>query len=97
MKYLKPTNNAQRNTVLIDYSQLTSKVKKYPRKLFERLPNHAGRNSQGKITARHRGGRHKKKYPTVSYKPYLYEKAGEGTVKSIEYSPYHTSFISFIS
>lgn len=97
MKYLKPTNNAQRNAVLPDYSQLTSKVKRYPRKLFERLPNQAGRNNQGKITARHRGGRHKKKYPKVNYKPYLFEKAGEGTVKSIEYSPYHTSFISFIS
>jgi len=97
MKYLKPTNNAQRNTILIDYSQLVSKVKKYPRKLFERFSNHAGRNNQGKITARHRGGGHKKTYPKINYKPYLYEKAGEGIVKSIEYSSYHTSFISFIS
>ena len=97
MKYLKPTNNAQRNTVLPDYSQLISKVKRYPRKLFEKLPNHAGRNSQGKITARYRGGGHKKIYPKVSYKPYLYEKAGEGTIKSVEYSPYHTSYISFVS
>lgn len=97
MKYLKPTNNAQRNTILIDYSQLVSKVKRYPRKLFERLSNHAGRNNQGKITARHRGGGHKKIYPVVDFKRYPYEKAGEGKVKSIEYSPYHTSFISFIS
>src|SRR6266487_5037140 len=97
MKILKPTNNAQRNTVLIDYQKnLRSEVKKYPRNLFKKLPSHAGRNNQGKITARRRGTRHKKIYPIIDFKRYPHDGV-EGTVKSIEYSPYHTSFISLIS
>jgi ribosomal protein L2 len=61
------------------------------------LPTNAGRSNQGKITAPHQKGGHKKIYPRVSYKSYIYENSGEGIIKSIEYSPYHTGFISFIS
>jgi len=62
MKNLKPTNNAQRNTILIDYRQkLHSEVKKYPRNLFKKLPSHAGRNNRGAITTSHHGGGHEKK------------------------------------
>ncbi|CAJ0833037.1 1059_t:CDS:2 [Entrophospora sp. SA101] len=97
MKTLKPTNNAQRNTVLIDYQQkLHSEVKKYPRNLFKKLPSHAGRNNQGTITTRHHGGGHKKKYPIIDFKRYLKDGV-EGMVKGIKYSPYHTSFLCFIS
>jgi large subunit ribosomal protein L2 len=99
MRYLKPTNNAQRNAVRPDYSNLTPKVKRKgrPRKLFEWLPTHAGRNNQGTITAKHRKGGHKKIYRKVNSKSYIYENAGEGTIESIEYDPYRTGFISFIS
>ncbi|RHZ35966.1 50S ribosomal protein L2 [endosymbiont GvMRE of Glomus versiforme] len=97
MKTLKPTNNAQRNTILIDYRQkLHSEVKKYPRNLFKKLPSHAGRNNQGIITTRHRGGGHKRKYPTVDFKRYSKDNI-EGTIKGFKYSPYHTSFLCFIS
>jgi large subunit ribosomal protein L2 len=97
MKTLKPTNNAQRNTVLIDYRQkLRSEVKKYPRSLFKKLPSHAGRNNRGIITTRHQGGGHKKTYRIIDFKRYSRDNI-EGKVKSIEYSPYHTAFISFIS
>lgn len=97
MKTLKPTNNAQRNTVLIDYRQkLRSEAKKYPRNLFKKLPSHAGRNNQGKITVRHQGAGHKKIYRIIDFKRYSHDNI-EGTVKSIEYSPYHTSFISLIN
>jgi len=97
MKALKPTNNAQRNTILIDYrKKLHSKVKKYPQNLLKKLPSHAGRNSQGKITTRHQGAGHKKIYRIIDFKRYPHDNI-EGTVKSIEYSPYHTSFISLIS
>jgi large subunit ribosomal protein L2 len=97
MKILKPSNNAQRNTVLVDYQKkLYSEVKKYPRNLFKKLPSHAGRNNQGKITSRHRGAGHKKIYPVIDYKRYSHDGI-EGTIKSIEYSPYHTSFISLVN
>lgn len=97
MKTLKPTNNAQRNTILIDYRQkLYSKVKKYPRNLFKKLSSHAGRNNQGTITTRHQGAGHKKIYRVIDFKRYSHDGV-EGIVKSIEYSPYHTSFISLIN
>lgn len=97
MKILKPTNNAQRNTILIDYRQkLHSEVKKYPRSLLKKLPSHAGRNNQGKITTRHQGSGHKKIYRIIDFKRYAHDNI-EGIVKSIEYSPYHTAFISLIS
>jgi large subunit ribosomal protein L2 len=97
MKTPKPTNNAQRNTVLVDYSEkLYSEVKKYPRSLFKRLSSHAGRNNQGKKTVRHQGAEHKKIYRIIDFKRYPHDGV-EGTIKSIEYSPYHTSFISLVS
>src|SRR3954452_13988650 len=97
MIILKPTNNAQRNTVLIDYQKkLHPGVKKPPKSLFKRLPSHAGRNHQGKVTARHKGSGHKKIYRIIDFKRYLHDGI-EGIIKSIEYSPYHTSFISLVN
>src|SRR5258706_6557891 len=97
MKHLKPnTNNSQRNTTLVDYSNLKSLVKKYPRRLFKKLTPSSGRNNQGRITVHHRGGGHKKIYRLIDFKRYSHDGI-EGTVKSIEYDPYRTCFISFIS
>jgi large subunit ribosomal protein L2 len=97
MKILKPVNNAQRNTILIDYQKkLHSEVKKYPSHLFKKISSHAGRNNQGKITTRHQGAGHKKIYRIIDFKRYLHDGI-KGEVKSIEYSPYHTSFISLIN
>jgi len=97
MKTLKPTNNAQRNTILINYRQkFSSEAKKYPRNLFKKLPSHSGRNNQGTITVRHQGAGHKKIYRIIDFKRYPHDGV-EGIVKSIEYSPYHTSFISLIN
>ncbi len=97
MKTPKPTNNAQRNIILVDYPEkLHSEVKKYPRSLFKRLSSHAGRNNQGKKTVRHQGAKHKKIYRIIDFKRYTHDGV-EGTIKSIEYSPYHTSFISLVS
>lgn len=96
MKVLKPgTNNSQRNTILADYSKLKSLVKKYPRRLFKKITTKSGKNNQGKITVKHRGGGHKKIYRLID-KRYLHDGI-EGTVKSIEYDPYRSCFISFIS
>lgn len=97
MKHLKPIINSSRNTVLIDYKKKTSSiVKKYPKKLFVKIPSHSGRNNQGVITTRHQGGGHKKIYRLIDFK--RYSKDGiEGVVKSIEYDPNRNCFISFIS
>jgi len=96
MKKLRPTNNAQRNTLLTDYSQLVATTTKYPRKLFQTLKTNAGRNNQGKITVRHQGAGHKRQWRMIDFKRYPQDGI-EGTVKSIEYDPYRTCFISLIS
>src|SRR3954468_11341883 len=96
-KNLKANENSQRNTKLIDYkSLLSSTVKKYPRGLFVNLKRHAGRNNQGKITMRHKGAGHKKIYRLIDFKRYHADDI-PGVVKSIEYDPYRTCFISLIN
>src|SRR6266487_2245592 len=95
MKKLKPVNNSHRNTILTDYSQLESAVKKYPHKLFRSIKKHFAR-SKGTITVQHKGGRKKKVLRVVDSKRSKQDGI-VGTVKSIEYDPYRTSFISLIS
>lgn len=76
-----------------DFSGL-SKVK--PEKsLLEPLKSSGGRNSQGRITSRHRGGRHARHYRIIDFKR---NKDGiPATVKSIEYDPNRTARIALLS
>ncbi len=59
------------------------------------LKKNAGRNAQGKITVRHRGGGSKRKYRIIDFKR---NKDGvPATVKSIEYDPNRTANIALIA
>jgi len=97
LKTIKPTNNSQRNTTLLNYQKkVTSGKKKAPRKLFRVIKPCSGRNNQGRITMRHQGGHHKRFYRIIDFK--RYEKDGiVGKVLSIEYDPNRNCFISLIS
>jgi large subunit ribosomal protein L2 len=97
LKVIKPTNNSQRNTTLLNYQKkVTSRQKKAPRKLFRVIKSCSGRNNQGRITMRHQGGRHKRFYRIIDFK--RYEKDGvAGKVLSVEYDPNRNCFISLIS
>ncbi|MDH3005135.1 MAG: 50S ribosomal protein L2, partial [Candidatus Shikimatogenerans sp. JK-2022] len=53
-----------------------------------------GRNNYGRITVQHRGGGHKKKYRIIDYKRNKYDI--EAKVKSIEYDPNRSSYISLL-
>jgi len=55
--------------------------------------NTAGRNSSGKITVRHKGGGHKKKYRKIDF---IRNYDSIGIVTSIEYDPYRTAFIASV-
>ena len=60
IKHYKPTTPGHRGMTVLDYSEL-SKVA--PEKsLLAPIKNHAGRNSYGRITVRHRGGGNRNKY-----------------------------------
>jgi large subunit ribosomal protein L2 len=63
--------------------------------LTERLQKHAGRNNQGKITLRHRGGGHKRLYRIIDWKR---NKIGvPATVQTIEYDPNRSARIALLA
>ena len=92
MKSYSPTTPSRRSMTVPDYSTL-SKVKPH-KNLLKRLPTHAGRNSQGRITVRHQGGGHKKLYRMVDFRQN--ELNTPSVVETIEYDPYRTAFIALI-
>ena len=63
-------------------------------KLSKYFPTKAGRNSQGKITVRHRGGGRKSKIKLVDYNRFLWNVPAY--VKSLEYSKHHSAFLALI-
>ena len=92
IKY-KPITNGRRNMSSIDYSIL-SKNKPF-KPLLKTIKNKAGRNNQGKITVRHKGNGHKKKYRIIDFKRNKINVFGK--VKTIEYDPNRNCFISLIA
>ena len=92
LKVLNPLNSASRNSVLLDRSFLLKvKAKK---SLLTSLPATGGRNNRGKITVRHIGNSHKKRYRLIDFKR---QKRGcGGVIKTIEYDPYRNSYISLV-
>jgi len=71
-------------------------TKKEPeRSLVEILKNRAGRNMQGRVTIRHRGGGHKRKYRIIDFKR---DKDGvPAKVAAIEYDPNRTAYIALLN
>ncbi len=92
VKKYKPTSPGMRHRVVCDFAEVT---KKQPEKsLIKNLKKNSGRNSQGKITVRHKGGGNKKKYRIIDFKR---RKDGvPGKVAAIEYDPNRTCFIALL-
>lgn len=92
LRVVKPTTSARRKMSYPDFSVLT---KKEPEKsLTVPLQKHAGRNSQGHITVRHRGGGTKRAYRIISS---LDSKlAMPATVEAIEYDPNRSAWIALV-
>ena len=92
VKTFKPTSAGMRHTMVADFSGL-SKVR--PEKsLLENLKRTGGRNSYGRITVRHIGGGHKRKYRLIDFKRdkiYI-----PGWVKTLEYDPNRTTRIALV-
>ena len=92
IKKYKPTTPGRRGMTVTDYSEL-SKVE--PEKsLLAPLKNHSGRNSYGRITVRHRGGKQRRKYRIIDFKRNNF--GVEGTVKTLEYDPNRSAHIALI-
>ena len=92
LKQYKPTSPGQRGLVLVDKSSLS---KDRPmKKLTEGLPSKSGRNNNGRITSRRRGGGHKRLYRKIDFKRDKIDSIG--VVEKLEYDPNRTAFIALI-
>lgn len=92
VRKLRPRNNGSRNRSVADFKEIT---KSSPEKgLTEALRKTAARNNYGRITMRHQGGGHKRRYRLVDFKR---EKVDiPATVLAIEYDPNRTCRIALI-
>ncbi len=92
IKKYNPYTPSRRQMTCSDFSEIT---KHEPEKaLVTSLKKNAGRNNQGKITVRHRGGGNRRKYRMIDFKR---QKDGiPATVIGIEYDPNRTANIALI-
>lgn len=91
LKEYKPTSPGRRDTVADDYKDLTKS--KPEKSLLTAVKKTGGRNNRGRVTVRHRGGGHKRRYRIIDFKR---DKGGIATVKSIEYDPNRTARIALV-
>jgi large subunit ribosomal protein L2 len=93
VRKLKPITPGQRFRVVNGYDAVTTD--KPEKSLLAPNKRSGGRNSQGKMTMRYRGGGHKRKYRIIDFKR---DKDGiPATVATIEYDPNRTAFIALVN
>ncbi|OHC74559.1 MAG: 50S ribosomal protein L2 [Rhodospirillales bacterium RIFCSPLOWO2_12_FULL_58_28] len=92
LKHYKPTTPSRRGTVLVDRSSLWKG--KPEKSLTEGLRKQGGRNNTGRITARRRGGGHKRRYRIIDFKRNKFDMSA--TVERLEYDPNRSAFIALI-
>jgi large subunit ribosomal protein L2 len=93
MKKFKPTSPGRRFMTVESFAEITTTTPE--RSLLAPLTNKAGRNNQGRITVRHQGGGHKRKYRIIDFKR---DKDGiPATVATIEYDPNRTAYIALLN
>ncbi|MGP1253597.1 50S ribosomal protein L2 [Algihabitans albus] len=93
LKTFNPITPGQRQLTIVDRSGLWKG--KPVKKLTEGLSKSGGRNNQGHVTARRRGGGHKRTYRIIDFKR---RKWGvPATVERLEYDPNRSAFIALIT
>src|SRR5690348_12698604 len=92
LKTYKPTTPSQRQLVLVDRSALWKG--KPVKSLTEGVQSKGGRNNTGRITVRHQGGGHKRRYRMIDFKRRKFNMVA--TVERLEYDPNRTAFIALI-
>jgi large subunit ribosomal protein L2 len=93
MKTYRPTSPGKRHQTTISYRDVITRGK--PEKsLTTGFQRHVGRNNQGRITMRHKGGGHKRSYREIDF---MYNKKDiPATILSVEYDPNRNSFIGLV-
>ncbi|NOX60400.1 MAG: 50S ribosomal protein L2 [Chloroflexi bacterium] len=92
IKIYKPTSPGRRGMSVSTFEEITRT--KPEKSLLRPLKKKAGRNNQGRLTVRHRGGGHKRRYRLIDFKR---DKIGvPARVASIEYDPNRTARIALL-
>jgi large subunit ribosomal protein L2 len=90
----KPTTPGRRGASVSDFAELTPGYK--PEKsLLRPITKNGGRNNQGKITVRHRGGGHKRRYRLIDF--YRQKDGISARVDSIQYDPNRSARIALLN
>ena len=94
VKIYSRTTPGRRRASVNDYSELTDKHRRPVKSLCRPLTKTGGRNNQGVITSRFRGGGHKRRYRVIDFKR---RKDGiPAEVQAIEYDPNRNCFIALL-
>lgn len=92
LKRYKPTSPGRRFQTASDFSDVTTSTPE--KSLLEPLPKKGGRNNNGRITTRHKGGGHKRRYRRIDFKR---NKDGvPAKVATIEYDPNRSARIALL-
>ncbi|MBQ4160115.1 MAG: 50S ribosomal protein L2 [Clostridia bacterium] len=92
IKKYNPTSPARRFMTVSAFEEITKKSPE--RSLLETLKKHAGRNSYGKITVRHRGGGNRRKYRVIDFK--RDKDLVKANIIAIEYDPNRSANIALL-
>ena len=92
IRQLKPTTPSARFMIISDFAEITRSTPE--ESLLEPLKSHGGRNNQGHVTTRYKGGGHKRMYRRIDFRR---DKHGvPGKVAHIEYDPNRSARIALI-
>ena len=92
IRVYKPITNSRRNASVNLHTEVTRK--KPEKSLLRPLPKKGGRNNQGKVTVRGRGGGHKRRYRVIDFKRTKDDQVAN--VIGIEYDPNRTCYIALL-
>src|SRR6195256_2042898 len=94
IRYYKPTTPGRRGGTVSDFAEITDRKKKPEKSLLRPKPKKGGRNNQGIVCSRFRGGGAKRQYRLIDFKR---RKDGVfATVVAIEYDPNRSSRIALV-
>src|SRR5213595_3815101 len=94
IRQYKPVTPGRRQGTVSDFAEITDRKKKPEKALLEPKPKKGGRNNQGIVTSRFRGGGHKKMYRVIDFK--RRKDDVWATVVSVEYDPNRSARIALL-
>ncbi|MFZ4772423.1 MAG: 50S ribosomal protein L2 [Chlamydiia bacterium] len=95
LKNYRPITPSTRQLKTVDYKQFLTKDVAPEKSLLDVCKRRGGRNNTGRITTRHQGGGHKRKYRLVDFKR---DKDGiDAVIATVEYDPNRSAFISLVN